>query len=439
MEYNAEAFDQIQLLFDSTGFNDHQLHCVLRFDRSLNDDVLKNAVMASIEAIPILGTRYIAGARPRWTSLDPKAFGRAFLFARDETELEDFVVSRVDEGLGPQVRVCLLNSMPFAVALKMNHMVCDGADFKAYLYFLCDIYSRMMADPGYRPTAITGDRSLGRVLKQFGLRDKLESLLVQRRENNVPGGARFPLSDDTEVRPFILTRKLVRKKTAAFKNCGKAKGATLNDVVLTAYYRCLFQRLALSPGTELRIPVMVDMRRHIEKSRKLKSLTNLSSTVSTHLDLRPGEHFEETLHRVKSIMDLKKGANLGLNAFIKVGFIYRYLSDRIANRIARSMLRNPLISMTNMHVLDSSQMSFGDLLPRDAFMCGSIKYKPHFQLAASSYEGELTLSVNLSGSAGDRDCILSFLAQVDAELSRWELSQRSHPCTELHPLEAPCR
>ena len=439
MEYSAEAFDQIQLLFDSTGFNDHQLHCVLRFDRCLNEDVLKNAVMASIEAIPILGTRYIAGARPRWTSLDPKAFDRAFLFAQDETELEDFVVSRVDEGLGPQVRVCLLNSMPFAVALKMNHMVCDGADFKAYLYFLCDIYSRMMADPGYRPTAITGDRSLGRVLKQFGLRDKLESLLVQRRENNVPGGARFPLSDDTEVRPFILTRKLVRKKTAAFKNCGKAKGATLNDVVLTAYYRCLFQRLALSPGTELRIPVMVDMRRHIEKSRKLKSLTNLSSTVSTHLDLRPGEHFEETLHRVKSIMDLKKGANLGLNAFIKVGFIYRYLSDRIANRIARSMLRNPLISMTNMHVLDSSQMSFGDLLPRDAFMCGSIKYKPHFQLAASSYEGELTLSVNLSGSAGDRDCILSFLAQVDAELSRWELSQRSHPCTELHPLEAPCR
>ena len=329
--------------------------------------------------------------------------------------------------------------MPFAVALKMNHMVCDGADFKAYLYFLCDIYSRMMADPGYRPAAVTGDRSLGRVLKRFGLRDRFKSLLVQHRENNLRGGARFPLSDDTEVRPFILIRKLARKKTAALKNCGKAKGATLNDVVLTAYYRCLFQRLALRPGTELRIPVMVDMRRHIEKSRKLKSLTNLSSTVSTHLDLRPGEHFEETLHRVKLIMDQRKGTNLGLNAFIKVGFIYRFLGDRIANRIARSMLRNPLISMTNMHVLDSSQMSFGDLLPRDAFMCGSIKYKPHFQLAASSYEGELTLSVNLSGSAGDRDCILSFLAQVDAELSRWELSQRSHPCTELHPLEAPCR
>jgi NRPS condensation-like uncharacterized protein len=120
-------------------------------------------------------------------------------------------------------------------------------------------------------------------------------------------------------------------------------------------------------------------------------------------------------------MDRNKGSNLGLNAFIKLNFIYRRLGDRIANRIARAALRNPLICMTNMGILDAAQMSFGDLLPRDAFVCGSIKYRPHFQLAMSSYDGELTLSVNLVGSAGDRDSILSFLAEIDAELSRWQL------------------
>jgi len=439
MDYSAEAFDQIQLLFESKGFNDHQLHCVLRFNHGLNDDVLRKAVIASIQAIPILGTRYVPGARPRWTSLDPEDLGRAFFIAHAETELEDFLVSPVDEGIGPQVRVCLLNSMPFAVALKMNHMVCDGADFKAYLYFLCKTYSRMMADPAYRPASLAGDRGLGCVLKQFGLRERFESLLVQRNENNLTGCARFPLSDDNEVWPFILTRKLVRKRTAALKNRGKGKGATLNDVVLTAYYRCLFQRLALSPGAELRIPLMVDMRRHIEKSSKLESLTNLSSTTSTQLEYRPDERFDETLYRVKSIMDRKKAANLGLNAFIKLDFIYRILGDGIANRIARSTLKNPLICMTNLGILDAARMSFGDLLPHDAFMCGSIKYKPHFQLAISSYDGELTLSINLLGSADDRECILSFLAEIDAELSCWELSQRALPRTELHPLEALCR
>jgi NRPS condensation-like uncharacterized protein len=439
MDYRAEAFDQIQFLFDSTGFNDHQLHCVLKFDHGLNDDVLERAVIASIEAIPVLGTRYIAGARPRWTSLDHKDLGRAFIIALDEKELEDFVVSPVDESLGPQVRVCLLNSMPFTIALKMNHMVCDGADFKAYLYFLCRTYSRMTVDHAYRPASITGDRSLSGVLNKFGLRHRFKSLLVQWNENNLPGDARFPLSDDNEVRPFILTRKLARKRTGTLKYCGQTKGATLNDVVLTAYYRCLFQRLGLTPGAKLHIPVMVDMRRYIERSRKLKYLTNLSSTTSTQLEYRPDEHFDGTLYRVKSIMDWRKGSNLGLNAFIKVDFIYRVLGDRIANRISRSMLRNPLICMTNMGILDAAQMVLGDLRPQDAFMCGSIKYKPHFQLAISSYDGELTLSVNLLGSADDRDCILSFLAEIDAELSCWESSQRALPRTEMHPLETLCQ
>jgi NRPS condensation-like uncharacterized protein len=63
-------------------------------------------------------------------------------------------------------------------------------------------------------------------------------------------------------------------------------------------------------------------------------------------------------------------------------------------------------------------MSFGDLRPYDAYLCGSIKYKPHFQLAMSSYEDELTFSVNLYGSASDRDRILSFFDEIQAELAK---------------------
>ena len=72
--------------------------------------------------------------------------------------------------------------------------------------------------------------------------------------------------------------------------------------------------------------------------------------------------------------------------------------------------------MTNVGILDSTRISFSDLRPRDAYLCGAIKYKPHFQLAMSSYEGELTLSVNLYGSASDRDRILSFFDDIEEEL-----------------------
>jgi NRPS condensation-like uncharacterized protein len=115
-------------------------------------------------------------------------------------------------------------------------------------------------------------------------------------------------------------------------------------------------------------------------------------------------------------MDEKKASNIGLNGFIKLNLIYRIFGDTIANRLLRSILKNPLICMTNAGILDSARIFFGDLRPHDAFLCGSIKYKPYFQLAMSSYDGELTLSVNLYGSANDRDRIISFFDLIDTEL-----------------------
>ena len=83
MDYIAEVFDQFQELCDIKRFNDHELHCVLRFEEAPDAEVLKKAILASIKVIPILGTRYIGGAAPRWTSLDPAEFDRAFVSRTD--------------------------------------------------------------------------------------------------------------------------------------------------------------------------------------------------------------------------------------------------------------------------------------------------------------------------------------------------------------------
>ncbi len=218
------------------------------------------------------------------------------------------------------------------------------------------------------------------------------------------------------MRPFILTRTLERDRVASLKDYSRATRATLNDAVLTAYYRCLFQVLALRPGVELEIAVMVDMRRYLGETREVKSLTNLTSMQVTQLDYKPGERFEGTLGRVKAVMDEKKGADIGLNGFIKLSLLYGIFGDRIANRRLKSKLKNPFICMTNVGILDSGSMSFGNLRPYDAFLCGSIKYKPYFQLAMSSYDEQLTLSANQYGSAVDRDRIRSFLSEIEAEL-----------------------
>jgi NRPS condensation-like uncharacterized protein len=424
MDFVCQAFDQVQRAFDLNGFNDHQLHCVLRFEAGAAPDaaILRRAVISSIEAIPILGTRYADGAKPRWVSLDPQACARAFVVASTEADLEAFLVARADEDHGPQVRVCLLDGA--AVALTLNHMICDAAGFKSYIYFLCAIYTRLLADPAYRPNPVAGDRSMRPVLARFPLSVKLKSLFLQSGDNNQPGDHRFPMSDGEADQPFILTRRLKRARTEAIRDHGRTHGATLNDLALTAFYRCLFRLMDVRPGAELMIPVMVDMRRYLADGDEFTALTNLSSTVVTKLKREPDEAFLRTLGRVKAEMDAKKGADIGLNALVKLDLLYKVYGDRIANRKLRTGLKNPLICMTNIGVMDAARLSFGDLRPTDAYLTGSIKYKPYFQLAMSSYQDELTLSVNLTGSSSDRALILSFLEDIDVELARETLSAR---------------
>ena len=416
MDRKLEIFDKVQRLYGVHGFNDHELHCLLRFERPLDVEVLKQSVFASIRAIPILGTRYVDGDRPRWTSLAPGNVDEAFSIASTEAELEAFIVSRDDERCGPQVRVSVLNADSFTVALKLNHMVCDAAGFKQFLNFLSDVYSRLIADRAYRPPEIDADRSMQAVLDRFAMNSKLKALFLQNDDNNRLGNHHFPLSEGEKTKPFIVARKLSRSKVATLTSYCHERGATLNDIVLTAFYRCMFRKLALSAGSELEIPLMVDMRRYLSDAKEFRSLTNLTSMVSTRLNFRPDEGFGDALSRVRAIMLEKKAANIGLNGFVKLDFLYRIFRESVADRILQSRLKNPLICMTNVGILRQAQISFGGLQPYDAYLCGSIKYRPYFQLAMSSYDGELTLTVNQCGSTTDREQILSFLSDVDTEL-----------------------
>jgi NRPS condensation-like uncharacterized protein len=436
MDFTAEPFDQLQRAFDLIACNDHQLHCVLRFDSGAAPEaaILRRAVATSIEAIPILGTRYVDGAKPRWAPLDPESCARAFVVARTQADFEAALVARAEEELGPQIKVCLLAGPRPAVALTLNHMICDAAGFKSYLYFLCVIYTRLLADPAYQANPVAGDRSMRRVLERFDLGVKLKSLFLQSGDNNQPGDQRFPMSEDEAKEPFILTRRLTRTRTAAIRDYGRTQGATLNDIVLTALYRCLFRVFGLEPGVELSIPIMVDMRRYLADGDEFTALTNLSSTVVTRLGREPGEEFAGTLGRVKAQVDAKKGADIGLNAFVKLDLLYRLFGDRIANRKLRAGLKIPFISMTNIGVLVAARLSFGDLRPTDAYLCGSIKYKPYFQLAMSSYRDELTFSVNLYGGAGDRARIRSFLEDIDAELPRQASSAETREAAQAQRL-----
>jgi NRPS condensation-like uncharacterized protein len=416
MNYRAEIFDLMQLLYDETGWNDHQLHAVIRLGSRLDESVLRRAVSLSLEAIPILATKLARAGRAQWEGLQPKELERAFLAVDDEAAFDEAISYRIPESSGPQLRLCLLRGEKSALAVTMNHMISDGGGLKDYLYFLCATYSRLARDPGYSPPRVDGERGIRDLMREFGFKEKLVAFIGQRKDSNRTGSLAFPFGQGSDIRPFIATRVIDREKVLRLKLYCKERGATINDAVLAAYYRALVRRLGPSAREELEVPIMIDMRRYLE-DKEFRALRNLASTTITRLRLCEGEGFEGTLMKAKAQMDALKGRSLGLGGYAKMSLLFGLCGDRLAVRLMRFGLRHPLLCMTNIGDIDSARLRFDGAEVESAFECGSIKYKPHFQLAVSGFDGSLTLSSNLYGTDEDRALVDAFLGEVEEELT----------------------
>ncbi|WP_242949885.1 hypothetical protein [Clostridium saccharobutylicum] len=104
----------------------------------------------------------------------------------------------------------------------------------------------------------------------------------------------------------------------------------------------------------------------------------------------------------------------GINILEKVFDIFPY---KLARDIIKKRFTNPLIAFINIGILDKTKLVFGEAEITQAYMTGSIKYSPYFQLAISTFDNQATLSVNLYGTQSDRNTISSFLNKLVQELN----------------------
>jgi Uncharacterized protein containing a NRPS condensation (elongation) domain len=419
MRFKAELFDELQFLFEKNKFNDHVLHCIISFNGKIDKTILKKAIEMTIDVVPILGSRYVEAKREAyWVKEDKLSYEEIFKVADNEEDFNDFITSKINEFKAPQVKACLFYSENDILAISMNHMICDAAGFKKYMYLLCEIYSNLIDEPSYKPKfVINGDRSIERVTGKFTLKENIKTFITQNGESNKQFDYTFPLSSDEIKLPFILTHNISKERFQLIKAYSKNNKVTINDIVLAAYYRVMFKILDIQNEDELNIPIMIDMRRYL-KDRNIDALCNLASTVITSLKFNSQENFLETVKRISESIDKKKDDGLGLNGFVKISALYKIFNYKNFKKLIGFGFKHPLIAMTNIGILEEGKLCFRGTQIESAFMCGSIKYPPYFQLAISSYKESLTLSVNLYGSAKDKEKIKKFFELLDSELPK---------------------
>jgi len=368
-----------------------------------------------IKTVPILSRTYKdCGGNSYWADSDLSDFKDLFTVTCDKDGFDKFTFSRTNEASGPQIKFCLLQSESDSVSVVINHMVSDAAGFKQCIYLFSDIYSKLINDPDYVPdNTIDGDRSFKGVFYKLSFAKRIKLLLLGGKDNNQESGCEFPMSKAEDIAPFIVSHEITPDVYRDIRNCCKSNGVTVNDVMLTAYFRALSEMLDMK-GTELAVPIMIDMRRYL-KDKGFCALTNLSSTTIVSSCVCHDDDFGVTLGKISSVMKEKKANNLGLNTFLKLDAGFK-LPIVNAYEVLKKSLRNPKISMTNIGVMDSSKLVFENSTVINAAMFASIKYRPYFQMSATSFNDRMTLGVGLYGTEQDRTNVEKFYDLMDIEL-----------------------
>ncbi|WP_320129304.1 hypothetical protein [uncultured Sphaerochaeta sp.] len=416
MKYKAEIFDKVQYLYEKTKFNDHQLHCVIRFNGKLNIPVLKKSVMLLLQVIPILSCVYRHDdGNDYWESVPTPSIDALFHIVYEKDAFEHFTTSKTDAFTGPQILFCLYRTNEKdALSIIMNHMIGDGAGFKQCLYLFSNLYSNLLENSRYVPNfTISGERGFQGIIQQIPFKILIKSMLFHNKESNQDSSLEFPLSKDMDIFPFILTRELDSEKFMQIRTYCKRNQITINDVFLAAYHRALLLEIP-EAGNILSLPLMVDMRRYLQ-DKNFRALTNLSSTSIIHIPIKAEESFDDTVYTIHRMVKNRKH-DIGVNGFVKLNMGFKFLSNKSSYKLTKKALRNPPICMTNIGILDDTKLVFSGTEIEDAFICGSIKYRPHFQIAISSFKDTLTISSNLYGSRQDYETIAHFLFLVEKQL-----------------------
>lgn len=412
--YHVEAWDILQNLFKVKKINNHVLHFSAEFSSELDFAVIKKAVGLLSGGFPLIRCGYVENGhrRPVWADRSHRSEDITSLIETEDPaeSVRKFLCQEIDLKNGPQMKIGVIRSESAdTLCVIINHMLCDAAGFKDVLYTLSSIYTHLEKGEKVQIGSMIRDRSIGQILKKQSLSGRMK-IYGSKNRLNPHGDQKFDFEGDLS-NPFIAARKIPREQFRLIKEYAKSRRASINDVMLTAFLRVLFQTF----GSAASLPCAIDLRRFLP-GRSAGSICNLMSNISCDIGPDIGGSFEDTLSRVKREMDFQKtnpGSIKNIALLEKLFCVFPY---PIAYDILKSYFSNPPIAFTNIGILDKKRLVFGNTEMTSAFMTGSIKYDPFFQVSLTTFDDEAVLCVNLYGTENDRQKIDKFLNDFLLEL-----------------------
>ena len=400
----------------------HRIGLRLDFGGRLDPGQLGRAVRLTLDAEPVLGCAFRTDAfKPYWSRL-PDLDGAEFFSVTETADptsaMNAFQAEEIDDA-GPQVRVGLFRTPEDdLLGLKMSHVLADGQAAKQYAYLLADTYTHLGRDAAYVPDSNLARRPSGR--------DVLEHLTAEQRRDAKKAKSwvnptwEIPAKADTGQGLTYLTLGIGPERFRALKSYGVARGATVNEVLLTAVFRACVRLFDPPTGVQHSLMCTADLRRYLPEPERLP-ISNISISGSLDIERVDGETFDQTLARVRDSMAAWAktcyGAGPAANAekLTTLGYqATKALLSAVFKLAGRSRKTYPWF--TNIGVIDEAKLSFDGGRPRSGHMFGPASRGPSVVPTISTYRDTLTVCMGFCERDFDRAVVQHVLDGIECEI-----------------------
>lgn len=394
--------------------SNHQLQLVLSFLDQLDLDILKKALRLTLELEPILGCRFVEDPQKsyweRREDLDRIELCKFICTDQPDDVLHEFTSLPLDSRKDPLVQAMLIRTeQEDVLCLKLDHACIDGGGIKAYIALLAEVYTNIIENCTITklPTQLCRD-GMG-FLREFGINDPLQAFDPSQASHSSNWG--FPSAHYRCQYPTYIRRKLVNFELSTLKEYCNQNEATINDLLLAAYYHALFRITHAQANDPKPLMVTIDLRRLIPGEDKIIA-ANISSSFVTLLENITDEPFDLMLQRISRMMkDFKQNhAEIAVAVIMEVfGMIdFRDVQAWYHQSRQDSLQTNyadPLFS--NIGVI--APLAFGKNTVNDAYIITPAMFAPSLMLGISTYNQIPSLVVHYYSSDIEKDDVDSLL------------------------------
>lgn len=402
----AEMWDRMQFLFRN--YYDRMVHAKLTYEGSFDMEVLKNVVLFMVEKAPVLHSSFNTTViEPYWKE---ENYTIDDIVSYEKVENADKVADEWLLGVIPydnnvQIKIAVFEDVKHSVlALRNNHMCMDGGDLKYFLATLCENYTNLKAGNYSALHMKSGSRSYDQVYSKLEGEDLKHAKNLYKNISKTEDKVAFPWSESVpEDTNKIIKRVINEEDFDKLRALAKKMGITVNDAIMAAVFRSLYEMCGLKDTDSLTVSCAIDLRKHIVEGGLQGGLTNHTAWMAVRT-MSKGESIQDTIVNViRSTKGFKRDKFMGLYSLPLLKLAYTIFPQDIAEFAIKAGYTNPLIAVSNMGLLNDQKLTFDGMKLVDGFISGAVKYKPFFLMSVTTLLGRVTLSTAIRGNQKDVD------------------------------------